>query len=434
MDAGKTITEIPTATYTAGYTFKEWRIGATAYASDEDLKAVAINSDTTVTLVAKDDSYTATLTGGDAAEITVITGITGNQAVHGTDITFKLTAKPGYKVTAVAYQINGGAAVTLTPADGVYTIPGAAITGPVALQLTSNKTVTVTFAAGENGSVGGTTAFVLDKGGKLTADQLNAVKKTGNAGYTFKEWQIGGAAKTETDILNTAFDANTTVNAVFDHATYSVAAEGTNGVPATATHGTDLTFTPAVDGKIVVGVTAKIGETVVAVTKNANGSYTIRGDAITGDLTITAQTVTGSWGFIDKDTYIALSADKKIAVLATGKLDAGNYLLNGEGMYWSSKYDAYVKIVGKDETAQTLTAKLAFNASVAEQTLSYTGDINGDGKATPADGGMINDELLEVTRNYSVTEKMRFEMDFSGDRIVSTADIMSILRKYVGLD
>lgn len=434
LDAGKTITEIPTATYTAGYTFKEWRIGATAYASDEDLKAVAINSDTTVTLVAKDDSYTATLTGGDAAEITVITGITGNQAVHGTDITFKLTAKPGYKVTAVAYQINGGAAVTLTPADGVYTIPGAAITGPVALQLTSNKTVTVTFAAGENGSVGGTTAFVLDKGGKLTADQLNAVKKTGNAGYTFKEWQIGGAAKTETDILNTAFDANTTVNAVFDHATYSVAAEGTNGVPATATHGTDLTFTPAVDGKIVVGVTAKIGETVVAVTKNANGSYTIRGDAITGDLTITAQTVTGSWGFIDKDTYIALSADKKIAVLATGKLDAGNYLLNGEGMYWSSKYDAYVKIVGKDETAQTLTAKLAFNASVAEQTLSYTGDINGSNTVTPADGGMINDELHSVARLYVLTEKERLEMDVNGDKKVSTEDIMRILRKYVGLD
>lgn len=434
LDAGKTITEIPTATYTAGYTFKEWRIGATAYASDEDLKAVAINSDTTVTLVAKDDSYTATLTGGDAAEITVITGITDGQAVHGTPITFKLTAKTGYKVTAVAYRINSGDPVTLTPAGDVYTIPGAAITGPVTLQLTSNKTVTVTFAAGENGSVGGTTAFVLDKGGKLTADQLNAVKKTGNAGYTFKEWQIGGAAKTETDILNTAFDANTTVNAVFDHATYSVAAEGTNGVPATATHGTDLTFTPAVDGKIVVGVTAKIGETVVAVTKNANGSYTIRGDAITGDLTITAQTVTGSWGFIDKDTYIALSADKKIAVLATGKLDAGNYLLNGEGMYWSSKYDAYVKIVGKDETAQTLTAKLAFNASVAEQTLSYTGDINGSNTVTPADGGMINDELHSVARLYVLTEKERLEMDVNGDKKVSTEDIMRILRKYVGLD
>ena len=431
LDEGATITEIPAVTYTAGYTFKEWRIGGTAYANDEALKAVTINSDTTVTLVAKDNSYTATLTGGDAAEITVITGITGDRAVHGTDITFKLTAKPGYKVTAVAYQVNGGDPVTLTPTAGVYTIPGAAITGPVTLQLTSNETVTVTFAAGENGSVDGTTAFVLDKGGKLTEAQLNAVTKTGSAGYTFKEWQIGGAAKTEAEILGTTFDANTTVTAVFGHATYNVAAAGTNGVPTTATHGTDLTFTPTVNGKIVVGVTAKIGETVVAVTKNADGSYTISGDAITGDLTITAQTVDGSWGFIGKDTYIALSADKKIAVLATGKLDAGNYLLNGEEMYWSSKYNAYVKIVGQDETAQTLTAKLAFNASVAAQTLSYTGDINGSNTVTPADGGMINDELHSVTRAYQLTEKERLEMDVNGDKKVSTADIVAILEAYL---
>lgn len=434
LDASATITEIPAVTYTAGYTFKEWRIGETTYASDEALKDVAINSDTTVTLAAKDASYVATLTGGDAAEITAITGITDGQAVHGTPITFKLTAKTGYKVTAVAYRINSGDPVTLTPAGDVYTIPGAAITGPVTLQLTSNETVTVTFAAGVNGSVGETIAFILDKGGNLTEEQLNTVTKTGDAGYTFKEWQIDGAAKTEAEILNTAFDADTTITAVFDHATYSVAAAaGTKGVPTTATHGTDLIFTPTVEGKIVVGVTAKIGKIVVAVTKNADGSYTISGDAITGDLTITAQTVTGSWGFIDKDTYIALNTDEKIAVLATDKLD-GNYLLDGKGMYWSSKYKAYVKIVGKDETEQTLTAKLAFNASVAAQTLSYTGDINGDGKATPADGGMINDELHEVTRGYNVTEKMRLEMDFDGNGFVSTADIMRILRKYVGLD
>lgn len=432
LDAGTTITAIPPVSYTAGYTFKEWRIGETAYASDEALKAVEINSDTTVTLTAKDKSYAATLTGGDAAEITDVTGLTDGQAVHGTAITFKLTAKTGYKVTAVAYQINGGAAVTLTPEDGVYTIPGDAITGPVTLQLTSNETVTVTFAAGENGSVGGTFAFTLDKGGKLTADQLKAVTKTGAAGYTFKEWQIDGATKTESEILGTMFDANTTVTAIFDHATYSVAAEGTSGVPTTATHGTNLTFTPTVAGKIVVGVTAKIGGTVVAVTKNANGSYTISGDAITGDLTITAQTVDGSWGFIDKGTYIALSADKKIAVLTTDKQNGGNYLLDGKGMYWSSKYNAYVKIVGKDETEQTLTAKLAFNASAAEQTLSYTGDINGSNTVTPADGGMINDELHSVARLYVLTEKERLEMDVNGDKKVSTEDIMCILRKYVG--
>ena len=434
LDADKMITEIPAATYTAGYTFKEWRIGETAYASDEALKAVAINGDTTVMLVAKDNSYTATLTGGNAADVTDITGISDGNATHGTPITFKLTAKDGYKVTKVAYKINGGDAVTISPSsEGVYTIPGDAIVGAVTLELTSNETVTVTFAAGANGAVGAT-AFVLDKGGKLTRDQLNAVTKTGNAGYTFKEWQINGEAKTDAELLDMLFNANTTVTAVFDHATYSVTADGISGVPDEATHGTSLTFTPTVNGEIVIGITVKIGETSVPVTKNTDGSYTIAGDAITGNLTITAQTVTGSWSFISKEGYKALSADTQIALLTTGQLASGNYLLDNQGMYWSSQYKAYVKIVNIKETAASLTAKLAFNASVAAQTLSYTGDINGRNTVTPADGGMINDELHSVKREYTLTEKERLEMDVNGDKKVSTEDIMRILRKYVGLD
>lgn len=434
LDADKMITEIPAATYTAGYTFKEWRIGETAYASDEALKAVAINGDTTVMLVAKVNSYTATLTGGNAADVTDITGISDGNATHGTPITFKLTAKDGYKVTKVAYKINGGDAVTISPSsEGVYTIPGDAIVGAVTLELTSNETVTVTFAAGANGAVGAT-AFVLDKGGKLTRDQLNAVTKTGNAGYTFKEWQINGEAKTDAELLDMLFNANTTVTAVFDHATYSVTADGISGVPDEATHGTSLTFTPTVNGEIVIGITVKIGETSVPVTKNTDGSYTIAGDAITGNLTITAQTVTGSWSFISKEGYKALSADTQIALLTTGQLASGNYLLDNQGMYWSSQYKAYVKIVNIKETAASLTAKLAFNASVAAQTLSYTGDINGSNTVTPADGGMINDELHSVKREYTLTEKERLEMDVNGNKKVSTEDIMSILRKYVGLE
>lgn len=434
LDTGTTITEIPAATYTAGYTFKEWRIGETAYASDEALKEVPITADTTVTLVAKDNSYTATLTGGAAAEITDVTGITDGRAVHGTPITFKLTAKKGYKVTKVAYQIGKGTAQEITAQNDIYTIPGDAITGSVALVLTTSRTYTITFAAGENGTVTGTNLFVLDFGSKLTKDQLSAVTKTGNAGYTFKEWRIGDITKTENDILNTAFDENTTITAIFDHATYNVTATGISGLPGVATHGTDLIFTPTVDGKVVIGITANIDETPVTVTKNDDGTYTIAGDAIIGALTITAQTVDGSWSFIDKEAYKALSADTQIALLTTGQLARGNYLLGDEEMYWSSKYSAYVKIVGTDETAQTLTAKLAFNASVTEQTLAYTGDINGDSKATPADGGMINDELHSVTRTYDLTEKKRLEMDVNGDKTVSTEDIVIILRKYVGLE
>ena len=121
-------------------------------------------------------------------------------------------------------------------------------------------------------------------------------------------------------------------------------------------------------------------------------------------------------------------------MLTTGQLASGNYLLGSDGMYWSSKYNAYVKIVGVNETVESLTAKLSVSTNAEALTLAYTGDINGDGKATPADGGMINDELHSVTRTYELREKERLEMDVCGDKIVSTAGIMSILRKYVGLD
>ena len=434
VDEKSKISTIPTVNYNAGYTFDHWAIGNDTYVSDDALKAVTITADTTVRLVAKDASYRATLNGGNAAEVTDITGISNGNATHGTPITFKLTAKDGYKVTKVAYQIGNGTAQEITAQDDIYTIPGDAITGSVALVLTTSRTYTINFAAGENGTVTGTTLFVLDVGSKLTKDQLSAVTKTGNAGYTFKEWQIDGITKTENDILNTAFDGNTTITAIFDHATYNVAATGISGLPSAATHGKDLIFTPTVDGKVVIGITAKIGEKSVDVTKNSNGTYTIAGNAITDDLTITAQTVDGSWSFIGKGAYKALSADTQIALLTTGQLASGNYLLDNQGMYWSSKYNAYVKIVGVNETVESLTVKLSVSTNAEALTLAYTGDINGDGKATPADGGMINDELHEVTRNYSVTEKMRLEMDFDGNGFVSTADIMSILRKYVGLD
>lgn len=434
VDENSKISTIPTVNYNAGYMFDHWAIGNDTYASDDALKAVPITANITVQLVAKNASYIATLAGGDAADVTEITGITDGKATHGTNITFKLTAKDGYKVTKVAYQIGNGTAQEITAQNDIYTIPGDVITGSVALVLTTSRTYTITFAAGKNGTVAGTTSFVLDADSKLTKDQLSTVKKTGNAGYTFKEWQIGGVAKGEAEILGTAFNANTTITAIFDHATYNVTATGISGVSDKATHGTDLTFTPTAEGKVVTGITAKIGETAVTVTKNADGSYTIAGDAITGNLTITAQTVTGSWDFIDKDTYIALSTDEKIARLATGKLDAGNYLLNGDGMYWSSKYNAYVKIVDSTETAESLTAKLSVSAKAQALTLSYTGDINGDGNATPADGGMINDELHGVIRSYTLTEKQRLEMDVNGEAVVTTADIMTILKSYVGIN
>lgn len=432
VDAGTKLEAVtkPTVTPDAGYAFDKWSV------ADDTV----VIEDMTVTAMYKDGTYSISLPDSAIISVSEMTGIShANKVVHGTGVSFKLTVNHGYLVSSVSYKIGEGTATTVNKnADGTYTISiaGADITGDVTVTVESQQTVDVAFDTDGNGSVAFAKKTVV-KGSTLGADNVPTV--TPNPGYQFEGWY-----KDSTKITNLANEKITsavTYMAKFTHATYELALSAgltltdKNDQPITsATHDTDLTFTPTVDGKIVIGITAKIGETAVTVTKNADGSYTIAGHAIIGDLTITAQTVDGSWSFIGKGAYKALSADTQIALLTTGQLASGNYLLDNQGMYWSSKYNAYVKIVGVNETVESLTAKLSVNTNAEALTLAYAGDINGDGKATPADGGMINDELHEVTRGYNVTEKMRLEMDFDGNGFVSTADIMSILRKYVGLD
>ena len=432
VDTGTTLASVakPTVTPNAGYAFDKW--------SAEN--STVIDNDLTVTAQYKDGTYHISLPDSAIVSVSDKSGISdANVVTHGIDVSFKLTVNHGYLVSSVSYKIGNGEAVSVSKdTDDTYTISieGAAIIGDVAVTVESQQTVDVTFDADANGSVTFTTKTVV-KDSKLGADNVPTV--TPNPGYQFDGWYKG-----DTKISNLADETITsavTYTAKFTHAAYSLTLsdgltlKNKDGQSITsATHGTNLTFTPTVDGKVVIGITAKIGETAVPVTKNDDGSYTIAGDVITGDLTITAQTADGSWIFISKDDYKALSADAQIALLTTGKLASGNYLLGNDGMYWSPKYNAYVKIVDANETAATLTAKLSVHTNAQSLTLAYTGDINGDGQATPADGGMINDELHEVNRSYTVTEKMRLEMDFSGDKTVSTVDIMNILRKYVGLD
>lgn len=434
VDAGTKLEAVtkPTVMPDAGYAFDKWSV------ADD----TAINGDMTVTAMYKDGTYSISLPNSEIVSVSDKSGISdANEVTHGIGVSFKLTVNHGYLVSSVNYNIGDDAAVSVNKgSDGTYTISiaGADITGNVTVTVESQQTVDVTFAADANGSVGFTTKTVV-KGSKLGSD--NVPTATPNPGYQFDGWY-----KDDTKISKLADEIITsavTYTAKFTHVTYSLALsdgltlKNKDGQSiTTATHGTDLIFTPTVERKVVIGITAKIDETPVTVTKNSNGTYTIAGDAITGNLTITAQTVDGSWSFISKEGYNALSANTQIALLTTtGQLASGNYLLGSDGMYWSSKYNAYVKIVDVNETVESLTAKLSVSTNAEALTLAYTGDINGDGKATPADGGMINDELHSVKRTYDLTEKERLEMDVNGDnKTVSTEDIMSILRKYVGLD
>ena len=426
------IADKPTVTPAPGYAFDQW----------DKADATVITADITVTALYKNGTYSITFPDSAIVTVSDMTGITAGKVTHDTAASFKLTVNHGYLVTKVTYQVAGQGPVTVdSSTDGTYmvTIPGAGILGNIVVSVESKETADVTFEAGANGSVSFTSKTVV-KGEQLGAGNVPTVTPT--AGYRFDGWYK--RSEKVADIAAETISAAVTYTAKFVDETYRLnlsegltlkAADG-NSITS-ATHGTDLTFTPAVEGKLVIGITAKIGGQDVAVTKTGN-SYTIAGKDILGNLTFTARTIDGSWTFIEKGTpegsgYVALANDTKIALLTAGKLDSGNYLLGSEGMYWSGKYDAYVKIVGSNETADTLTARLTLAARAQAQEIGYTGDINGSNSVTPADGGMINDVLHSATLNYTLTEKQRLEMDVNGDRKVTTADIQIILYRYVGL-
>jgi hypothetical protein len=250
----------------------------------------------------------------------------------------------------------------------------------------------------------------------------------GDPGYTADSWNINPVdQKVTSDVIYTIS---------FKNATYQVSVpEGFTAI-GSATHGSKLTFTPSASGKIVTNVTAKIGDASITVTKNEDGSYSIDGDAITGNITIEATTVEGSLLYIAYDTYKALASGTKIAILKTTQLNGSKYTLsdgeNSKDFFWSSRYNGYVAIVDSAWTDAQLASKIITGDGDAIA-LSYNGDINGSGSTTAGDSGYITDILHNVTANYDVTDRMRLEMDVVGDEhIVGTNDISWILEEAVG--
>ena len=417
LDEGTKLSTItmPTVQPSAGYVLDTWT---------KDSAMDTLTGDVTYTATYKAGTYTISFPTIEKVTFTPGDGIMNGKVTYGTNAKFTMTVADGLKVKKVSYKI-GETTTELKENEGTYTIPGTALTGNVTIVVESVATYTVQFKAGENGAVAKT--MTVDAGYALKDSDIPT--PTPNAGYRFVEWRLGDTAATP---VGTEVNENLVFTAIFDDASYTISADGMGGVPATATHGKDFKFTPTVNGKIVTDITVKNGDTVVSATKNADGSYTIAGNDITGNLTITATTVDGTWEFISQDEYAALPADKQIAKLNTAKLADATYQLGSEKMFWSKTYEAYVAIVPAGETAGTLTAKLT-TASGAAEKISYNGDINGSGSVTPVDGTMINDELQkEANRGYTLTDKQRFEMDVNGDGQVATSDIVLILQRYVG--
>jgi hypothetical protein len=224
-----------------------------------------------------------------------------------------------------------------------------------------------------------------------------------------------------------------TYTATFKKGTYNVTlSEAVSGISATATYDSDLTFTPTASGKIITGVTAKIGDTAIDVTGNDDGSYTIKGSQITGDVTITLTSIKGTLEYITATNYLALENGAKVVIVQTDKLDGSKYTLDDKELYYSSKYSGYVTIVNDAKLTDAQIASKLSTSSGDAAVLSYDGDVNNSGSVTAADSGVINDMIHSSgALQYTPDVKQRLELDVNGDKTVSARDIVWVLQKSV---
>jgi len=337
-----------------------------------------------------------------------------------------MTLSEGIRVTKVSYTIGDTtkelSTAELSSADGTqtYKIPGGEIVGSVSITIESNVTYKVTITAVGHGAV--TPMSKVYNTGDPILESDFAV--TPEAGYTYSWSEVPSGTATD----------NKAYTVTFTDATYNVnLPEGaTSSAGNTATHGTDYTFTPgAGSDSVVTGVTAKIGDTPVTVTKNADGTYTISGNDIVGDITFEYDTVSGTWEFISFNDYKALKTGSETQVAIFKAAKAGGYALTGYGdMLYSEKYSGYVYIVADTETAATLSSKLAASENeVAE--VDYSGDTNGSGGVTTADSATINDAIFQVETKYEIGVPARLAIDVTGDKTVTVSDITWVLNKAV---
>ena len=232
-----------------------------------------ITDDCTVDATFVINTYTLTYTAGANG---TITGTTPQTVDYGTDGT-AVTAVPDTNYHFVDWS-DGSVA---NPRTDTGVTSDVTVTANFAI-----NTYTLSYTAGANGTITGTTPQTVDYGTDGTA--VTAVPDTG---YHFVDWSDASTANPRTD---TGVTSDVTVTANFAINTYSVTPSTTgNGVISpstvqTADYNTTVSFTlTPVSGYTLIDVTGTCAAGDPA-TDNGDGSWAYTTGAVTADCTVIA--------------------------------------------------------------------------------------------------------------------------------------------------
>lgn len=396
-------------------------IGSQAVGSDAP--AAFLLDDTTVIKVT---GYTVTLGEGLSGESTV---------APGADYTFTATDADNYDYVISATM--GGE--TVTPKDnsnGTYTVSG--VTG----NLVINATMT---PKSYNVTVEGTGAGDVTAADKATYNTDYTFTVTEDGNYTYnttvtvggKTYSLGAPENGKYTIPGTDIKGDiviTVTKTVKPSSVVSVTKPDYVKGNDTATKGQDYDFTvEKEEGYDYSEPTIKIGGQDVTdkVVKNGDGSYTIPGSTITGNITIEVTKTAAVT--VDVTEYITLNGKAMYLVTASGNFAEGQVAkYDGVSMFFSEKYNAYAYLVISADSLETVKAEAAAKVKVAEGTaagtVDYSGDVNGTKVVDVNDAQLTYDMYNTKYSSFDVVSMLKFlNADVSGDKKVNTADATAIV-------
>jgi uncharacterized repeat protein (TIGR02543 family) len=281
---------------------------------------------------------------------------------------------------------------------------------------------TVTFAAGDNGSLTGETAAqTVDENKEI----MTFPTPTPAEGYAFIGWYDGENLAVQVDGTSYTVTKDVTLTAKFDKASYDVATSASNvtidftsGVNAksgegdtetyTATYGTAITFKAAATGQYVlntVSYTIDDSESATILTANADGVYTIPGDAIVGKVTILADTIQYYTVTFQADTSNTVSFEEGATLTAYVRAD-------GSTLYKS--LDDLKDGGDATFTVPTPTANTGYRLKNKDGEFLWKADNNGDFTSTTAANSLNAQANVTLTAQTVKTYVVTFEAGENG--------------------
>ena len=396
-------------------------IGSQAVGSDAP--DAAILDDTTVISV---NGYTVTLGEGLSGESTV---------APGADYTFTATDADNYDYV-ISATMGGETTTANDNGDGTYTIPG--VTG----NLVINATMT---PKSYNVTVEGTGAGDVTAADKATYNTEYTFTVAEDANYTYtttvtvggKAYTLGTPENGKYTIPGTDIKGDIVINVtktLKPSSTVSVTKPDYVKGNDTATKGQDYTFTvDKEEGYDYSEPTVKVGGQDVTdkVVKKDDGSYTIPGSTINGNITIEVSKTAAIT--VDVVEYVTLDGKVMYLVTASGTIAEGQAAkYDGMSMYWSEKYNAYAYLVISADNLETVKTEAAAKVTVADGTsagnVDYSGDVNGTKVIDVNDAQLTYDMYNTKYSSFDVVSMLKFlNADVNGDKTVNAKDATAIV-------